>query len=363
MLADRFESFALILRMNDPDRRADFKEAMAHVYFDVAGFSEPKQLADLLLDVPESHLLYGSDTPYTPIEACLGQARALEETDKLTDVQKMALFTGNALAVNPRLASIPAFAQAVHEPVAAAGDEGAGVIHVHTQSAEEAGGATQSGRRHWTARLWRRLFPKRHVTMPVPVPPKDAHRAVARTIAEEKALRFDLDPADDPRLADRYVVHLASPVGEVVIPVIVVFDDADRTTFHGKAKVMGLVAAYRDGRCKSRGVGAGDVNETEEMRDMTGTGAGVSGAGDVGVPARDEVTSVASATDVTSVADVTSATEAEYVFDIRVRLPFGPLAVHLDVTVDERSGSVRGIATAPHRKPMTLTGQRIGASA
>ena len=31
-----------------------------------------------LLDVPDTHLLYGSDTPYTPIEACLGQTLALE---------------------------------------------------------------------------------------------------------------------------------------------------------------------------------------------------------------------------------------------------------------------------------------------
>ncbi len=38
VLADRFESFALMLRFADPDRRVDIMEDMVHVYYDVAGF-------------------------------------------------------------------------------------------------------------------------------------------------------------------------------------------------------------------------------------------------------------------------------------------------------------------------------------
>ena len=41
ILADRFESFALMLRFADPDRRVDILADMAHVYDDLAGFSEP----------------------------------------------------------------------------------------------------------------------------------------------------------------------------------------------------------------------------------------------------------------------------------------------------------------------------------
>ena len=59
-------------------------EDMAHVYYDVAGFFEPKQIEMLLRNVPDTHLLYGSDTPYTDICACIGQAEALEQTEKLT---------------------------------------------------------------------------------------------------------------------------------------------------------------------------------------------------------------------------------------------------------------------------------------
>lgn len=103
VLADRFESFALMLRFADPDRRADIMEDMAHVYFDMAGFSEQKQLEMLLRNVPDTHLLYGSDTPYTDISACVGQAEALENTEKITEAQKKKLFTENALTLLPHL--------------------------------------------------------------------------------------------------------------------------------------------------------------------------------------------------------------------------------------------------------------------
>ena len=109
ILADRFESFALMIRFSDPDRRADMMQDMAHVYFDVAGFSEQKQLEMLLRNVSDSHLVYGSDTPYTAIEACLGQTGALESTTKLTEQQKQKMFTGNAFALLPRLRELPQF--------------------------------------------------------------------------------------------------------------------------------------------------------------------------------------------------------------------------------------------------------------
>lgn len=106
ILADRFESFALMLRFSNPNLGADIMKSMKHVYYDVAGFSEPKQIEMLLRNVDESHLLYGSDTPYTPIEACIGQAEALENTEKLTVSQKNKMFTENALELVPRLKEI-----------------------------------------------------------------------------------------------------------------------------------------------------------------------------------------------------------------------------------------------------------------
>ena len=106
ILADRFDSFALMLRFADPSRRVDILDDMAHVYYDTAGFSEQKQVEMLLRNVDESHLLYGSDTPYTDLSACAGQAEALESTNKLTLRQKQMLFTENAHALLPKLQSM-----------------------------------------------------------------------------------------------------------------------------------------------------------------------------------------------------------------------------------------------------------------
>ncbi len=103
ILADRFESFALMLRFSDPDRRADIMQDLAHVYYDLAGFSEQKQLEMLLRNVDETHLLYGSDTPYTDLSACFGQMKALENTEKLTERQKQMMFTDNAKHLLPKL--------------------------------------------------------------------------------------------------------------------------------------------------------------------------------------------------------------------------------------------------------------------
>lgn len=107
ILADRFESFAVLLRFADPNLDVDIMKSMQHVYYDVAGFSEQKQIEMLLQNVDVSHLLYGSDTPYTPIEACIGQTEALENTNKLTALEKDMIFTQNALELVPRLKDIP----------------------------------------------------------------------------------------------------------------------------------------------------------------------------------------------------------------------------------------------------------------
>ena len=56
-------------------------------------YSHQKQLELLLRNVDETHLLYGSDMPYTNLFACFGQMEALENTQKLTEHQKQLMFT------------------------------------------------------------------------------------------------------------------------------------------------------------------------------------------------------------------------------------------------------------------------------
>lgn len=293
ILADRFNSFSLMLTFDDPNRKADFIEDMGRVYFDLAGFSEPKQLECLLQNVPDHHLLYGSDTPYTPIEACIGQTRALEYTNKLTEEQKLNMFTGNALAVNPKLASIPTLAQAASTPIPTlTEDRTNSSLPISTYDSASSQMAHRPVRQ-----MLRGLFPKRHITVPVPVKPNQAGPIIINAAAQTKLLRFVPDAGDDPAHTDYYSIQLKSPVGSITIPAIIVYDDS--TAFHGKAKVMGRVVAFHDGH-------------------RNGT---------------------------------------QHIFDIRVALPFGALNVHLNATVDNQ-GSVSGIATAPNRKPMLLTGKR-----
>jgi predicted TIM-barrel fold metal-dependent hydrolase len=106
LLSDRFNSFSLVMKLRDPLLTADFLGAMKHVYFDLAGFPLPKQLQVLKQNVPISHMVYGSDGPYTPDFATIALAGALEQTDQLTDREKQQVFTLNAINLIPRLSEI-----------------------------------------------------------------------------------------------------------------------------------------------------------------------------------------------------------------------------------------------------------------
>jgi len=106
LLSDRLNSFAMIMKLKNPDFHADIFNAMKHVYFDLAGFPLPKQLQILKQNVPSSNIVYGSDGPYTPKTAAIGLAGALENTDQLTDEDKEKIFTLNAIDIVPGLSEI-----------------------------------------------------------------------------------------------------------------------------------------------------------------------------------------------------------------------------------------------------------------
>lgn len=107
ILSDRMDAFAMQFRSTlKTPVPLDFKRDMKHVYFDVAGFPLQKQLHDLLLDVPVDNLLYGSDMPYTPSIACIAQTGGLESVSGLSQDDKQKVFTGNAVALVPRLADV-----------------------------------------------------------------------------------------------------------------------------------------------------------------------------------------------------------------------------------------------------------------
>lgn len=75
ILSDRLAALpALIPNMEG----IDVMDTLATFYYDLAGLSMPKQYDVLRKVVDDSHMLYGSDTPFTPIPMCLKLAEAMD---------------------------------------------------------------------------------------------------------------------------------------------------------------------------------------------------------------------------------------------------------------------------------------------
>lgn len=67
-----------------------------NLYYDLAGFAVPNQLAGLLKMTDASHLLYGSDLPYAFDVFCLKQKAALLKTELLSKAGKESVCYNNA---------------------------------------------------------------------------------------------------------------------------------------------------------------------------------------------------------------------------------------------------------------------------
>jgi len=82
-----------------PDISSDqleIAQAMASLYFDVAGMVLPHQLPALLEMINPEHLLFASDTPYTPTPGALQLTAALEQTQLISEPMKQMIFHTNA---------------------------------------------------------------------------------------------------------------------------------------------------------------------------------------------------------------------------------------------------------------------------
>lgn len=103
LLADRLDPFLKSMPVGEKKVKADVYAILKRLYYDVAGFCVPRQLETLLQMTDTSHLLYGSDFPYTPQAGCFGLAAMLAETKLLTEKQRQAVFYDNALSLFPGL--------------------------------------------------------------------------------------------------------------------------------------------------------------------------------------------------------------------------------------------------------------------
>lgn len=97
VLADRV---APMSKMLIPEGDIDIAESLAGLYYDLGGVVMPKQYGNLRQITPESHILYGSDTPFTPLPLCVKLAEDMDcgldgETAELVyHKNPLALFPG-----------------------------------------------------------------------------------------------------------------------------------------------------------------------------------------------------------------------------------------------------------------------------
>ncbi|WP_085981690.1 amidohydrolase family protein [Paenibacillus riograndensis] len=85
------------------DAGVDIYTSLKGLYYDIAGACLPRQLDNLLQLIGTDHLLYGSDYPYTPADACKSLADGLEGTNLLTDEARCQIYGENALRLFPGL--------------------------------------------------------------------------------------------------------------------------------------------------------------------------------------------------------------------------------------------------------------------
>ena len=99
VLAERINIFFKNGPKPDPDTPMDIRAALRDLHYDLAGAPVPELLAALLGVADPAKLHYGSDWPFTPIEACEALARKLDQTPLLSGALREAVMTGNAKAL------------------------------------------------------------------------------------------------------------------------------------------------------------------------------------------------------------------------------------------------------------------------
>jgi predicted TIM-barrel fold metal-dependent hydrolase len=100
-LADRVSGFARVFAA-DGDR-PDVTGQLASLYYDLAGAPVPRQLPSLLALADPTHLLYGTDWPWTPEPAVTAFTGAIKATPLLAEDQVIAMMSTNGWPLLPRL--------------------------------------------------------------------------------------------------------------------------------------------------------------------------------------------------------------------------------------------------------------------
>lgn len=85
------------------DKHVDVRAALRRLHYDLAGAPIPEALTALLSVADKARLLYGSDWPFTPVDACVSLKTALCGSDLLSAAEQASMLHGNARRVFSRL--------------------------------------------------------------------------------------------------------------------------------------------------------------------------------------------------------------------------------------------------------------------
>jgi 6-methylsalicylate decarboxylase len=105
LLSDRIAGMVPILNIDNAPSSEQVLAQLRRLYYDLAGNAVPKMIDSLLATTDISHLLYGSDWPFTPAPL-VRQFASMIEASKIFDARALTqIHHGNALALLPRLRS------------------------------------------------------------------------------------------------------------------------------------------------------------------------------------------------------------------------------------------------------------------
>jgi predicted TIM-barrel fold metal-dependent hydrolase len=104
VLANRIDLLLPILGEPGAPPPPTMHDALRRLYFDLAGAPVPELLGALLSVADPSHIMYGSDWPFTPLRACQALAQRIDETPLLAGELREQVLTGNAAQLLPTLA-------------------------------------------------------------------------------------------------------------------------------------------------------------------------------------------------------------------------------------------------------------------
>ena len=95
ILANRIDLLLPILSEPGKAPPPSVKKALRSLHFDLAGAPVPELLGALLQVADTEHIHYGSDYPFTPIEACERLAQPLDATNVLDEPLLQSIYTEN----------------------------------------------------------------------------------------------------------------------------------------------------------------------------------------------------------------------------------------------------------------------------